>query len=76
MCRIWNLGQVQVAFKNGMFVIIKTHNKKKTLEEKLQLLHDVSIKIEQEKKRKEECIKNKNNESSTKSNLGKQDTDS
>lgn len=54
----------------------RAYHNKKTLEEKLQLLHDVSIKIEQEKKRKEEFIKNKNNESSTKSNLGKQDTDS
>ena len=43
------------------------------MEEKLQLLNDVTVKIEQEKKRKEEFIKNKNNESSTQSNLGEQD---
>ena len=37
---------------------------KKAMEEKLQLLNDVSVKIEQEKKRKEEFTKNKNNETS------------
>jgi hypothetical protein len=43
------------------------------MQEKLHLLNDVSVNIEQEKKRKEEFTKNKNNESSTQSNLGEQD---
>ena len=38
---------------------------KKAMEEKLQLLNDVAIKIQEERIRKEEFIKNKNNESST-----------
>lgn len=42
------------------------------MEEKLQLLNDVAIKIQEERIRKEEFIKNKNNESSTQSNLGEQ----
>ena len=46
------------------------------MEEKLELLNIVTIKIEQERKRKEEFIKNKNNESSTESNMGEQGTDS
>lgn len=51
----------------------RAYHNKKAMEEKLQLLNDVTVKIEQEKKRKEEFIKNKNNESSTQSNLGEQD---
>ena len=53
----------------------RAYHNKKAMEEKLQLLNDVTVKIEQEKKRKEEFIKNKNNESSTQSNLGEQDQD-
>lgn len=48
----------------------RAYHNKKSMEEKLQLLKDVSIKIEQEKRRKQEFIKNKNNESSTEGNLG------
>lgn len=48
----------------------KAYHNKKSMEEKLQLLNDVSVKIEEERKRKIEFFKNKNNENSTKSNLG------
>jgi 4-alpha-glucanotransferase len=51
----------------------RAYHNKKAMQEKLQLLNDVSVKIEQEKKRKAEFTKNKNNESSTQSNLGEQD---
>ena len=40
------------------------------MEEKLQLLMDVTIKIEEEKNRRKEFNENKYNESSTESNLG------
>ena len=43
----------------------RAYHNKKAMEEKLQLLNDVAIKIQEEKIRKEEFIKNKNNESST-----------
>jgi 4-alpha-glucanotransferase len=48
----------------------RAYHNKKSMEEKLQLLMDVTIKIEEERHRKEEFNKNKNNENSTKSNLG------
>lgn len=48
----------------------KAYHNKKSMEEKLQLLNDVSVKIEEERKRKVEFFKNKNNENSTESNLG------
>jgi 4-alpha-glucanotransferase len=48
----------------------RAYHNKKAMEEKLRLLNQVTVKIEQEKKRKEEFNKNKNNESSTESNLG------
>ena len=48
----------------------RAYHNKKAMEEKLRLLNEVTVKIEQEKKRKEEFNKNKNNEGSTKSNLG------
>jgi 4-alpha-glucanotransferase len=48
----------------------RAYHNKKAMEEKLRLLNEVTVKIEQEKKRKEEFNKNKNNESSTESNLG------
>jgi len=48
----------------------KAYHNKKSMEEKLQLLNDVSLKIEEERKRKIEFFKNKNNENSTESNLG------
>jgi nucleoid DNA-binding protein len=54
----------------------RAYHNKKTMEEKLELLNIVTIKIEQERKRKEEFIKNKNNESSIESNMGEQGTDS
>lgn len=50
----------------------RAYHNKKAMEEKLQLLNDVAIKIQEERIRKEEFIKNKNNESSTQSNLGEQ----
>ena len=43
----------------------RAYHNKKAMEEKLQLLNDVAIKIQEERIRKEEFIKNKNNESST-----------
>ena len=43
----------------------RAYHNKKAMEEKLQLLNDVDIKIQEESIRKEEFIKNKNNESST-----------
>ena len=54
----------------------RAYHNKKAMEEKLHLLNQVSLKIEQERKRKQEFFKNKNNESSAKSNLGEQDTNS
>jgi hypothetical protein len=48
----------------------RAYHNKKAMEEKLRLLNEVTVKIDQEKKRKEEFNKNKNNEGSTKSNLG------
>jgi nucleoid DNA-binding protein len=48
----------------------RAYHNKKAMEEKLRLLNEVTVKIGQEKKRKEEFNKNKNNEGSTKSNLG------
>lgn len=50
----------------------RAYHNKKAMEEKLQLLNVVAIKIQEERIRKEEFIKNKNNESSTQSNLGEQ----
>lgn len=40
------------------------------MEEKLKLLNNLSLKIEEERERKIEFFKNKTNENSTKSNLG------
>ena len=48
----------------------KAYYNKKSMEEKLQLLMDVTIKIEEEKNRRKEFNENKYNESSTESNLG------
>jgi 4-alpha-glucanotransferase len=48
----------------------RAYHNKKSMEEKLQLLMDVTIKIEEEKNRRAEFNKNKNNESRTESNLG------
>jgi nucleoid DNA-binding protein len=48
----------------------KAYHNKKSMEEKLELLNRVTVKIKQEKNRKEEFNKNKNNESSTESNMG------
>lgn len=54
----------------------KAYHNKKSMEEKLELLNAVSVKIEEEKKRKEQFFKTKNNESSTESNLGEQESNS
>ena len=54
----------------------KAYHNKKAMEEKLELLNAVNVKIEEEKKRKEEFFKIKNNESSTKSNMGEQESNS
>jgi nucleoid DNA-binding protein len=54
----------------------RAYHNKKAMEEKLYLLNTVSVEIEKERQRKVEFYKNKNNESSTQSNLGEQDTDS
>lgn len=54
----------------------RAYHNKKAMEEKLHLLNIVSVEIEKERQRKKEFFKNKNNESSTQSNLGEQDTDS
>lgn len=54
----------------------RAYYNKKSMEEKLALLSTVTVKIEHEKQRKEEFLKTKNNESSTKSNLGEQGKDS
>jgi 4-alpha-glucanotransferase len=48
----------------------KAYYNKKSMEEKLQLLMDVTIKIEEERNRRKEFNENKHNESSTESNLG------
>ena len=51
----------------------KAYYHKKAMELKLELLNLVKQKIDKEFERKIEFLKNKNNESSTKSNLGEQD---
>jgi len=48
----------------------KAYHNKKSMEEKLKLLNNLSLKIEEERERKIEFFKNKTNENSTKSNLG------
>jgi hypothetical protein len=49
----------------------KAYYNKKGIEEKLELLKSVSLKIQEEETRKVEFYKTKKNESSIKSNLGK-----
>lgn len=61
------LNNVLVAHDTSTF---KAYHNKKAMEEKLELLKDVNVKIKKEKDRKETFYKNKNNESSIKSNLG------
>lgn len=54
----------------------RAYHNKKAMEDKLDLLNKVTLEIERERERKLEFYKNKNNESSTQSNLGEQDKDS